>query len=278
MPETTKYARNDVRVLSNDEVAPEHFLITLADHEMASTAHAGHFFQVRLTGSDAPYLPRPFSIYDWHEDDSGRRTAVKLLYKVVGKGTSALSRLKAGDTVAVTGPLGNTFTLPTPDKIALVAAGGIGIASFLSLLKEALAAGYPAKQFHLLYGARCQSLLVEHERFAELGASVEVITDDGSCGIRGNVLDLVRKRARGLSKEAFTVYASGPTPMLDAVGRYCQEHGINGELTLEARMICGFGACNSCAVAVKSPKAPDGWEYKLVCRDGPVFSAESLCL
>lgn len=278
MAETPKYTRNDVGIVSNEEVAPEHFLVTLADEEMAAAARPGQFFQLRLTAGDAPYLPRPFSMYDWHEGDSGRRTAVKLLYKVVGKGTAALSRLKTGDTVAVTGPLGNTFSVPARGKTALVAAGGIGIASFLGLLKEALATGYPAERFRLLYGARCQSLLVERERFAELGASVELITDDGSCGVRGNVLDLLRKHVDGLSRGSFTVYASGPTPMLDAIARYCQDNRISGELTLEARMICGFGACNSCAVPVKSPKAPDGWEYKLVCKDGTVFSAESLWL
>ena len=278
MPEAKKYTNDSVVVISNECVAAEHYCMTLGEPRMAQEARAGQFFQVRLKGEGAPFLPRPFSIYDWREDDSGRRVAFDILYKVVGKGTAALSRLRAGDKVAVTGPLGNTFTLPERGKTALVAAGGIGIASFLTVLREWIGSGLPVKDFRLLYGARCRSLLVEERKFAALGAGVEVITDDGSCGVRGTVLDLVKRHVERGAAGEFVIYASGPMPMLEAVARYCQEKGIRGELTLEARMICGFGVCNSCAAAVKSDKAADGWDYKLVCRDGPVFSAESLWL
>lgn len=278
MAEAKKHANDAVPVISNQQVAPEHYCLTLGDTWMAEHTQPGQFFQVRLKGEGAPFLPRPFSIYDWHADDAGRRTAFKVLYKVVGKGTDALSRLKAGDSVAVTGPLGNSFSAPENGKKALIAAGGIGIAPFLAFARQCIERGFPVADMCLLYGARCQSLLVEDRKFAEMGITVDLIADDGSCGVKGTVVDLVRKHTKDARPEDFVIYSSGPTPMLNALAAFCCKAGIKAELSLEARMICGFGACNSCAVPVKSEKAADGWEYKLVCRDGPVFPAESLHL
>ena len=276
MAERKKFARGSVEVISNEQVAAEHYCLVLGDEEMARATSPGQFFQVRLKGEGAPFLPRPFSLYDWHTDDSGRRTAIKLLYKVVGKGTSALARLKGGGDVAVTGPLGNGFGPPQIGKRHIIAAGGIGIAPFMALARRYIEDGVSPGDIHLLYGARCQSLLVTHDEFAKMGVNVEVIADDGSCGARGTVLDLVKKHTANMRGEEYVIYSSGPTPMLNALVAYCQAKGLNAEVSLEARMVCGIGVCNSCAVRVKSDKAADGWDYKLVCRDGPVFSASML--
>jgi len=278
LTEKKKYANDAVIVISNEKVAEDHYVLTLGEPMMAAEAEPGQFFQVRLKGEGAPFLPRPFSLYDWHVDDSGQKIAIKLLYKVVGKGTAALSKLSHGDSVAVTGPLGNSFSCPEAGKTIIIAAGGIGIAAFFAFVRQCIEAGFPAKDIHLLYGARCNSLLVEYQRFAALGAQVSVITDDGSCGVKGTVLDLIKEHIASGSREDFRIYACGPAAMERAIARYCQETGTAGELSLEARMICGVGVCNSCAVEVKSDKAPGGWDYKLVCRDGPVFSAASLYL
>jgi dihydroorotate dehydrogenase electron transfer subunit len=278
LTEKKRYVNDSVIVIANDKVAEDHYVLTLGEPMMAAEVQPGQFFQVRLKGEGAPFLPRPFSLYDWHVDDSGRKIAIKLLFKVVGKGTGALSRLSPGDSVAVTGPLGNSFSCPEPGKTIIIAAGGIGIAAFLSFARQCIEGGFPARDIHLLYGARCDSLLVEYQRFKALGTQVSVITDDGSCGVKGTVLDLIQKHIAGHRREDFRIYACGPAAMERAIARYCQETGTVGELSLEARMICGVGVCNSCAVEVKSDKAPDGWDYKLVCRDGPVFSAASLHL
>ena len=92
-----------------------------------------------------------------------------------------------------------------------------------------------------------------------------VATDDGSRGIRGNAASAVR--AQGLSEgNGFDrYYACGPLPMLRALAAWSGA----GELSLEARMGCGFGACMGCSV-----KTTDG--YARVCKEGPVFPAASL--
>jgi len=276
MPQMKKYSKAAVAVVSNVRVAPEHYCLTFADVEMANEALPGQFFQVRAVDNGGPFVPRPFSIYDWHFGAKGEKAGVKLLYKVVGPGTKTLSRLEAGGKISVTGPLGNAFTLPERGKTAFILAGGVGIAPFVALVRHAISMGTPAEQFHLLYGARCNDQLVEQEQFQKLGVPHHVITDDGSCGLKGNAIDLLLQHTEDLKPDDYFIYASGPLPMLKALTAHCRRKGIRGEVTLEERMVCGFGVCNSCAVAVRSGKAAEGWTYKLVCRDGPVFSVQAL--
>ena len=40
-------------------------------------------------------------------------------------------------------------------------------------------------------------------------------------------------------------------------------------------MACGIGACVGCVVQIKDG---DGWVYKKVCKDGPVFDSKEVCL
>jgi dihydroorotate dehydrogenase electron transfer subunit len=43
----------------------------------------------------------------------------------------------------------------------------------------------------------------------------------------------------------------------------------SGQLSLEARMGCGFGACMGCAIQTKHGVAR-------VCKNGPIFESENL--
>jgi dihydroorotate dehydrogenase electron transfer subunit len=45
--------------------------------------------------------------------------------------------------------------------------------------------------------------------------------------------------------------------------------GAQGQLSLESRMGCGFGACMGCSIKTKNG-------YKQVCKDGPIFASEDL--
>jgi dihydroorotate dehydrogenase electron transfer subunit len=271
-----RFAKTSVVVLSNERVAPGHFVTTFADPEIGGKSGAGQFYQVRLKGANAPFLPRPFSIFDWHRDDRGEVAGFKILYKVVGQGTEALSGLPGGDSVAVTGPLGNTFDVPGPDKRVLVVAGGIGIAPFLAFVRTCLEGGVPAERIRVLYGARSQQLLVAVDAFESLDVEVSTATDDGSSGVQGTAVGLVEDEIARCGPDEALVYASGPTPMLEALILFCRRRAVRAQLSLEARMACGIAVCNSCATRVISDKDKDGWDYKLVCRDGPVFNAEAL--
>ncbi|MBQ2329339.1 MAG: dihydroorotate dehydrogenase electron transfer subunit, partial [Oscillospiraceae bacterium] len=92
-----------------------------------------------------------------------------------------------------------------------------------------------------------------------LGCAVTVTTADGSYGVSGFVTD-------ALPENASYFYACGPLPMLKAL---CKKTDIPGEVSLEERMGCGFGACMGCSVMTASGA-------KRVCREGPVFKKEEL--
>lgn len=273
MPE--RFAKLSVPVTANECVAPGHQVTTFGDAEMAVGALPGQFFQIRLSGPAAPFLPRPLSIFDWDLDDAGRPVGFKVLYKVVGEGTTCLSVLEPGETVAATGPLGNSFELPEVAARSLLVAGGIGIAPFKAFVVRCIAQGADPTEIELLYGARTKELLVCVEDFEALGVRVHTVTDDGSSGRAGTAVGLLEERlVEGCLPPR--IYASGPTPMLLALAALCRRRDIEAQVSLEARMICGIALCNSCAVRVVSQKDPEGWEYKLVCREGPVFNARSL--
>lgn len=273
-----RFAKDAVRVVANEEVAPGHYATSFGDVQIAHASRPGQFYQIRLLGPGAPFLPRPFSIFDHCLDKIGEIAGFTILYNVVGSGTQALSKLEVGDIVAVTGPLGNTFSIPEAGTRVVLAAGGIGIAPFLAFVKACLAAGIDPADFELMYGARTESLIVAAERFLDMGVKVHFSTDDGSRGLKGHVVNLLEAHVGGDSDRKTVIYASGPTPMLEGVARFCRRSGLVGQMTLEARMICGIGACNSCAVRMVSADDPEGWVYKLVCRDGPVFSAADIYL
>ncbi len=71
------------------------------------------------------------------------------------------------------------------------------------------------------------------------------------------------------------VYACGPDPMLRAVGTFCNDRGIECQVSMETMMPCGVGVCMGCAVKLRAADG-DGYRYVRACREGPVFAAEDV--
>ena len=116
------------KVISQEELATNIFSMGL-ETTAANDAKAGQFVSV-YTNDASALLPRPISICEINEE----KTALRLVYRVVGKGTSQFSKMTAGDTVKVIGSLGNGYTLE--NKTAILAAGGIGIPPIVELAKQ----------------------------------------------------------------------------------------------------------------------------------------------
>ena len=72
--------------------------------------------------------------------------------------------------------------------------------------------------------------------------NVYLVTEDGSVGTKGNVLDAIREH----NLSADIIYACGPTPMLRGVKEWALTNKIKAQLSLEERMACGIGACLAC--------------------------------
>jgi dihydroorotate dehydrogenase electron transfer subunit len=114
--------------------------------------------------------------------------------------------------------------------------------------------------------------------FASLGIPSAVATDDGSAGYRGFVtsrLALWLNEHAALPLERTAIYACGPEPMVAAVAQLANERGIECQVSMERRMACGIGVCQSCAVECRV-KDSDETIYNLCCQDGPVFDTRTV--
>lgn len=244
-------------VLSQEMIAEQIFSMWLKTERIAGAVVPGQFISV-YSNDSGRMLPRPISIC---EVDREKR-AVRIVYRIAGKGTEEFSRCQAGDSLDVLGPLGNGFPLERcPEgKRAFLIGGGIGIPPMVQLSRELKG------QVLAVAGYRSELFLTE-----ELSAngSLYIATEDGSTGTKGNVLDCIREN--GL--QADVIYACGPTPMLRAIREYAQREGIECWLSLEERMACGIGACLACVCKSKEVDDHSKVNNKRICKEGPVFAA-----
>jgi dihydroorotate dehydrogenase electron transfer subunit len=219
---------------------------------------------VHIKCGDYP-LRRPFSVAKAGDG------VLWVCYDVRGKGTKWLSEQKEGTKLSLLGPVGQGYTIHA-NKRVLAVGGGTGIFSMLSLTAKY---GANAK---VALGFRTRSLVNSVEEFEKCGASVSVITDDGTSGRKGFVTELVRETLDNGGIDA--VYICGPMRMMANTYAIVKEYGVPCEVSLEERMGCGVGACQACVckfVADKTKTAADGdFIYKRVCVEGPVFPAEEV--
>ena len=233
-------------ILENMPLTATVFRLTVRGDTSAVTA-PGQFAEIALPGL---FLRRPISVADRAGD------TLTFIIKRVGKGTEALAGMQAGPLDILTG-LGNGYDLAAAGEAPLLIGGGVGVPPLYLLSKELLAAGVKPR---VVLGFNTAEEIFCLDAFEALGLDVYITTIDGSRGRKGFVTDAVRT----LDHSYF--YACGPVPMLRAV---CRETVTGGEVSLEARMGCGFGACMGCTVQTKAGP-------KRVCKEGPVFKKEVL--
>ncbi|MCD8362214.1 MAG: dihydroorotate dehydrogenase electron transfer subunit [Lachnospiraceae bacterium] len=251
--------REYASVIEQKEIAAGIFSLWLQTEQIAGEAVPGQFVSV-YSGDASRMLPRPISICEAEPD--GR---LRLVYRVAGKGTEEFSRLRAGETLEILGPLGNGYPLDAmleKQGRVLLLGGGIGIPPMLQLAR-ALQAG-DGTEVQIVAGYRDELFLTE-----ELAAAGKlfIATEDGSAGTKGNVLDAMREQ--GIAADVLC--ACGPKPMLRAVKAYAEENDIPCWLSLEERMACGVGACLACVCQSKEVDGHSHVHNKRVCKDGPVF-------
>ena len=208
---------------------------------------AGQFVNIKLEGL---YLRRPISVCDLDGD------VLTIIYKVVGKGTEAMSKLDGGKLDVLTG-LGNGYDLSLSGDKPLLLGGGVGVPPLYLLAKKLIAEG---KKVSVILGFNTKDEVFYKDEFEALGANVTVTTVDGSFGIKGFVTDA----AKDIDYSYF--YTCGPEPMLKAIYKSLK---TSGQFSFEERMGCGFGACMGC-----SCKTITG--YKRICKDGPVLVKEEI--
>lgn len=263
-------------VLANYPLARATYLIRLHAPEIARAIRPGQFVMLRLLGSTDPLLGRPFALYDTALDEHGQPVAIDIVYLVVGKLTGLLAHLKPGELVELWGPLGNGFPDPSTTEHVGLVAGGIGQTPFLAHIRELLGTrGYggqaPRKRVErvsLYYGVRTADLAAGVDDFRRAGAGVHLASDNGTLGFHGFVTQLLDQH--NMPQHLF---GCGPEPMLKALAQLAEQKNVPCNLSLETPMACGVGICFSCVTPVKTP---EGWDYKRVCVEGPIFDARCL--
>jgi len=217
-----------------------------------------------------PLLRRAMAFYRVRNSES--QTIVEFIYQIVGRGTDALAGLKPGEEVAFLGPLGNTFSEGHRD--AVLVAGGAGSPALFMLAEELKRHRRSVRLF--IGGASKGDLCGLSDFEALLGReSITTTTIDGSYGIQGLISQPLENYLSGVDRSSCEVFSCGPEPMLERVSELCEQFEVPAQLSLESPMACGFGICVGCAVAVKANVA-EGFVYKRVCVDGPVFRSDEL--
>lgn len=250
-----------VQIVSNECDTNLYFKLVVRAPQIAPLVQPGQFAHIRIPPLKDALLRRPFSIYQVN----GKTFSI--LYKVIGKGTEVLSRMRPGQELSAIGPLGHGFTVPKPSgDVPLLVAGGYGMAAMYLLAQRS-----PQRGIVFVGGRRRADILCEKE-FQTLGWDVRATTEDGSHGEKGLVTQpLLAELNR--NKANRKLFACGPTPMLKAVAKIADEFSVPAEVSADEHMCCGVGVCLTCVIPVN---VGEGWEYQRTCTEGPVFDSRQV--
>jgi len=242
---------------------------------------------LRDTAGRSILLRRPFSFCKVTLERD--RTLAELLYCVVGPATLRMTTLSTGAPISVIGPLGNGFRVPDEKKKALLVGGGMGTPplqhlaqvltdrSSIDVIAFAGAKTAEALPFEGRLDEISQQLGFSLPEFARYGIESLVATDDGSAGYRGLVTDCLRQwlDESDVPASDMMICACGPEAMLAGVAQIAVEKNIDCQVSMERRMACGIGLCQSCAVECKV-EGSNETVYKMCCQDGPVFNGRDV--
>lgn len=264
---------------------------------------------LKISEGNSPLLRRPFSVYRSdpnQQGEKGKSSNFFILYKKVGKGTQKMTEFEEGQRVDMIGPLGNGFTLPPlpSSRNIILVGGGVGIASLFSIAERLTHSRTPSPSFQdevkkgrsgstlrrlspsrqrvegltsskiqVFIGAKTRNDLICVEDFRKLNLHSFAATEDGSLGFKGTVVDLFLHESLKFRKESLNyVYSCGPFEMMRELARVLRSERFLCQVSLEARMACGFGACWGCVVKTRDTKTP----YQRVCKEGPVFNLKNI--
>jgi len=241
------------------ELENQIYLIKFYSSEISRNIKPGQFLNVKVSNLNYPLLRRPFSVCDVQDD------YFYLMFNLYGEGTLILARKRKGENVEVLGPLGNGFNLEGDYTTAVIVAGGLGVAPFPFLISRIS----NKKNILSFIGGRSQNEIIQYKMLNSY-----VATDDGSLGLKGTAIDLLRKEVKLLQKDKIKIFGCGPMPMLKALKDFALENNFDCEISTEAAMACGFGICQGCPI--ESTK--DSSKYLLVCKDGPIFNVKDVLI
>lgn len=234
-------------IIENIPLTKSVYKMTLSG-DTSEVRRPGQFINIKLDGF---FLRRPISVNDVNG------SSLTIIYKVVGKGTEAMSNMVCGQELDILTGLGNGYDIEPSGGKPLLIGGGVGVPPLYMLCKQLIAKG---KQVSVILGFNTKDEVFYEDEFKALGAKVYVTTVDGSYSQKG----FVTGPMAGLDYSY--IYTCGPEPMLKAVYK---EAKTSGQFSFEERMGCGFGACMGCSCKTL-------YGNKRICKDGPVLVKEEI--
>jgi len=242
------------------KIKPDVFVLSFNSPYLAKVGLPGNFLHIKIA---SVILRRPFSIHKVVGN------VIYILFRVRGRGTKALSRIKPGEALDLIGPLGKGFDFELKPKEVtanILVAGGIGVAPLVFLAQKL------AKAKNTVFlGVKNKKELLGEKEFKKLGFKLEVATEDGSRGFKGTVINLLKQRLATTGKgQGIKVYACGPKEMFFELSKILKKYPkLNCQVSFEQFMGCGLGICCACVIETKNG-------YKKVCKEGPVFNIRDI--
>ena len=273
-------------VVSHNAYSAKQYRMVLHAPRCAKTARPANFVHLRC--SKALAMRRPYSIMS----ASKKQGHIEILYKVVGKGSQALSQKQVGDEINLIGPIGNNF-MPHPQRPeVLLLGGGVGIPPIL-FLAEQIKRDSRYKPLAMIGSEVPLPFKLVSSRFqiAEINPDYHLgITELETLGVPSRLACGRKKQGcfngyidafvqSYLEKVAprrlnfIEIFACGPEPMLKSIAKLSADFKLPCQLAVEEYMACGVGGCAGCPIAVRENGKIT---MKRVCVDGPVFNADCL--
>jgi ferredoxin--NADP+ reductase len=241
-------------IISKREIAPGIFDLWVKAPLIAGKAEPGQFVILMV---DERGERIPLTIADY----SPAEGYVRMVFQVVGKTTSQLSRMEEGKRLfSLVGPLGRPTEIRSYGRVVTVG-GGTGIACIYPIARGLKEAG---NEVISIIGARTRDLLIMEDELRSVSSELYITTDDGSYVRKGFVTEVLKELLQKTGRVE-RVWAIGPAPMMRAACEVTRPHGVETIVSLNAIMVDGTGMCGSCRVTV-------GGRTRFTCVDGPEFN------
>jgi glutamate synthase (NADPH/NADH) small chain len=249
----------DNQVLAKRLLTPEIAWLQVEAPEVAKHWKPGQFVIIRPTEESERI---PLTIVDGDEATG----SITLVVQAVGKTSRATVRLEPGERLAdVLGPLGQPASIEKVGNVLCVA-GGVGVAELLPVARAFKEAG---NHVTALCGARSSAQIILDAELRSAADEVLWATDDGSAGLHGTVVDLMRSWRAGNACMLGIAHVIGPIPMMRAAAGVTREWAVPTYASLNPIMVDGTGMCGGCRVTV-------GGKVRFACVDGPEFDAHQV--
>ncbi len=265
----SEYVIKKGKILRTRQMTPMEKLFEIALPGSESLDHLpGQFVEVSLFGVGEG----PISI----SSSPTKRRSFELCVRKVGKLTTAIHRLEAGDEIGIRGPFGNGFPIRILEgNDLLIVGGGLGIVPLRSLINYVMDNRRDFGKTSILLGCRTPDDILFGDEIAQWNKRLDVNFDctvdraDPDTEWKGNV-GLITTLIPGVTLDANRTFAivCGPPIMYKFVIAKLIEKGIPERqiiVSLERHMKCGMGKCGHCQI-----------QHYYCCQDGPVFTYDKI--